>query len=484
MQPIESNPLGDHPNRSVDLRVEGKELVERLAEWLEQSMVNNGHPTAEKVLDYQDEQSVYSDWKQIPPGQLTALELFQRVIKQSIRLHHPGFLGHQISPAAPVAALSGLVSDLLNNGMGVYEMGMAGTAIERVVVEMVADLLDFGPQASGVLTSGGSLGNLTALLTARNVKLPETIQQGTHAIRPAVMVSQQAHYCVQRAVAIMGWGTDGVVPVPVNDKFQMDTTQLANCLEQATDQGRQVIAVVGSASSTATGSYDDLNRIGRFCQQHDLWFHVDGAHGAAAAFSEKYRHLIAGIEHADSVVLDFHKLLLTPALATALVFRNGKDGYRTFAQKAEYLFSDDERDSQWHNIALRSFECTKLMMSLKVFSIYAIHGFRAWDDNVTGLFDMARQFAALVQQSDDLQLLVEPETNIVCYRFTAGPKDRLNEINQTIRDRLLREGNFYIVQTNLDGVHWLRSTVGSCTTTVETVKSLLQQVVTIGKSFT
>ena len=122
MQPIESNPLGDHPNRSVDLRVEGKELVERLAEWLEQSMVNNGHPTAEKVLDYQDEQSVYSDWKQIPPGQLTALELFQRVIKQSIRLHHPGFLGHQISPAAPVAALSGLVSDLLNNGMGVYEM--------------------------------------------------------------------------------------------------------------------------------------------------------------------------------------------------------------------------------------------------------------------------------------------------------------------------------------------------------------------------
>lgn len=462
-------------------RQQGRELIDLLTEFLQQSSGNAKTPPAEQVLKFRNEDDVYAAWKSARPGETPLSDVFRQVFRQSIRLHHPRFLGHQISPPAVVSALSGLVADVLNNGMGVYEMGMAGTALERVVVEMVAEQFGMGNSAGGFLTSGGSLGNLTALLCARNSKIPEIAIDGHAGPLPAVLVSGQAHYCVQRAATIMGWGKGGIVTVPANQRFQMDVAQLPGRLKQAQEDNRKVIAVIGSACSTATGAYDDLKAIGEFCQANDLWFHVDGAHGAAAAFSGKYRSLVDGIEMADSVVMDFHKLLLTPALTTAVVFRNGRDAYRTFSQKADYLFQEDEHDTQWHNIALRSFECTKLMMSLKVFSILAQHGFQAWDQNVTRLYDLARTLARLGSERKDVEVLVEPESSIVCYRYLPADQSASNRVNAKIRERLLQAGRFYIVQTVIDGVHWLRTTVGSVNTTEHELNELLSEVVALGR---
>lgn len=457
----------------------GHRLIDELADHLEQS--HRGDPVP--AIRWRPPQEELKYWEADRESGLASdpMSLFREVLAYSVNLHHPQYAGHQISPPLPVSALAGLVGDLLNNGMGVYEMGAAATAIERVVAREVAGKLGFGPASDGVLTSGGSLANLTALLAARSVKGDGVWKEGQREPL-ALLVSEEAHYCVDRAVRIMGWGAAGIIKVPVDEQFRMRTEELSTCLERAKKAGRRVIAVVGSACSTSTGAFDDLEAIAAFCQEHGLWFHVDGAHGAPVAFSRKYAHLVRGIEKADSVAMDFHKMLMTPSVTTALLFRDGDDSYRTFQQQGQYLWNRDE-EAEWHNLAKRTFECTKLMLSLKVYSILRIYGWELFDQYVTTVIDNGRLFARLIRQHPSLELAVSPQCNIVCFRYVRPGMDsaETDGYNEGIRQKMLEDGSFYIVKTRLHGQTWLRSTLTNPFTEERHLKRLLEQVVTMGK---
>ena len=453
----------------------GHRVVDMLADCLGRTLDGK----VDQVLPWKDPETAYAEIQQLAGEDH---ELFHEVWQRCIRLHHPKYMGHQITPPLPIAALAGMLADLMNNGMAVYEMGIAGTAMERFVVRTVADQLRMNQSADGVMTSGGSLANLTALLAARSVKCQDVWSRGgTSSL--AVMVSDAAHYCIDRAVRIMGWGAEGVIRIPTDECFRVRTDLLPEYLRRARDHGREVIGVVGSAGCTATGSFDDLRQIGSFCKEHGLWFHVDGAHGAAVAFSEKYRHLLDGIDSADSVVLDFHKLLMTPALASAVVFRQGDLSYRAFSQNAQYLWSQAE-SADWFNSAKRTFECTKTMMSLRVFSIIASHGIEIFDQNVTRLHELAADFADRIQASHDFELALRPQTNIVCFRFRAGVSDsrKIDQLNERIRERLITDGEFYIVQTILGDAVWLRTTLANPFTSHQEIDGLLTKIRAIAAS--
>src|SRR6266545_663140 len=163
--------------------------------------------------------------------------------------------------------------------MAIYEMGPSTTAIERNLVQWFAARLGFPAGADGVLTSGGSIGNLTALLAARQAVAGFDVwDRGAHAGPPlCVLASQQTHYCVLRSTQIMGWGRDGVVPVAVDSRFRLDPAMLPAALDAAHRAGRKVVAVVASAGSTTTGAFDPLDAIADFCAAKGLWLHVDGA---------------------------------------------------------------------------------------------------------------------------------------------------------------------------------------------------------------
>ena len=207
----------------------------------------------------------------------------------------------------PQAALWEMAGTLLNNGMVIYEMGPVATAMERSLVRWMGGQLGYDRQmCEGVFTSGGSAGNLTALLAARQDRAGFDVwTEGNWKGDPlCILAGESSHYSVQRAVQIMGWGAGGVIPVPVDERFKMRPEALAGALRQAQTSGRKVIAVLASSCSTAAGVFDPLEPIADFCQQHGLWLHADGAHGASASLTTKYRHLLAGIERADSVVWD------------------------------------------------------------------------------------------------------------------------------------------------------------------------------------
>ncbi|MDG2380865.1 MAG: pyridoxal-dependent decarboxylase [Pirellulaceae bacterium] len=455
---------------STAFRELGHRLVDRLADHLQVTQQANEN----RVISWQDPAESLACWENLDRSD-DVMDLFEQVIQQSIHLHHPRYVGHQISPALPVSALAGLLVDLLNNGMGVYEMGMAGTAIEHVVVKLTARQLGFPTTAGGFLTSGGSLANLTGLLAARQSRL----QDGGDDSSLAVMVSAEAHHCVLRAATIMGLGEEGIVQVPSNAKYQMEVDQLERLHQEAAGRGYEVMAIVGNACTTSTGSFDDLAAIGAYCQRHRLWFHVDGAHGAAMAFSEKYCDKLAGIELADSVTLDFHKMLLTPALLSALIFREESNSFDTFRQTADYLWSQNagRDEAEWFSLAKRTFECTKSMMGLKIYSLLKAHGVEILDENVTRLVDLTRQFARLIEQHASFEIAVQPEANIVCFRYVADvPSSDLSRLNEKIRESVTQQGRFFIVQTTLQDEVWLRTTLANPLTTKQDLEELLEHI--------
>ena len=463
----------------ASFRKEGHLLVDMIADHLEASLNEKNI-----VNHYKEPDNQLEIWRSYLAEDRSSLDYFGDIITNSIHIHHPKYMGHQISPSAPIAALSALVTDMMNNGMGVYEMGGPSTAIERVVVETIAKAIGYSGKSGGFLTSGGTLANLTCLLTARaQLKDRHVWTEGMGDKKLALMVSEQAHYCVDRAARIMGLGNDGIIKIPVNDKYQMDVNALEAFLQDAQNRGIEVFAIVGSACTTSTGSYDDLEAVSAFAKSKNIWFHIDGAHGGAVVFSQKYREIVRGMEEADSVIIDCHKMMMTPSVTTAVVYKEVQDSFTTFSQNANYLFEKNQ-DKEWYNMAKRTFECTKLMMGVKFYAILQAHGTQSIDAFVTSLHDNAKMFADIVKEHPQFELACYPESNIVCYRFIDDTlnEQELNGLNARIRRKILEKGEYYIVQTVLNGTIFLRNTMMNPFTEKHHMEALLNTLSDYAKS--
>ena len=422
-----------------------------------------------------------------------AFTLLERTLAESIHLHHPRNMGHQLSAPLPLAAACDFVSALLNNSSAVYEVGPVETVMEARLVRWIAELAGFDPgRAGGLFTSGGSLGNLTALLAARQVMgkrkgIGDPWRDGyaPGGPRPAVLVSAQAHYSVQRAVQIMGLGEQGVVGVGTNSALRLDPAALAEAYETARRAGREPIAVIANACSTATGSYDPLARIAEFCAVKDLWLHVDGTHGLGAILVPQYAPLLAGLARADSLVWDLHKMLRMPALCTAVVFRDKAHSYATFAQDASYLFRGTPEE-EWYNLGQRTIECTKLMMALKAFVCLQVYGTQYFADYIAGRYAMARRFHDLLKASTDFECPLPPQANIVCFRYVPARVSAaaLDELQSSIRQKVIASGKFYITQTRLADGLYMRVTLINPATQDSDLEALLGEVRSVAGQLT
>ena len=439
-------------------RTDGHRVVDLLADYLARALHGEGVPVLPR-LDPEEALAAFPGAFPERGGDGRLEPLFERVIAASTHLHHRRFVGHQVTAPLPAAALADLVGAFLNNGMAVYEMGPAATAMERRVLRFLADALGLPAAADGILTSGGSLGNLTALLAARQARAGFDVwRQGGAAGPPlAILAPAQTHYCIRRAAAILGLGEEGVFEVAVDERFRLLPADLPRALEAARRAGRHVFAVVASAGSTATGSFDPLAATAEFCAAHGLWLHVDGAHGGAAALSPQTRGLLAGIERADSVVVDAHKMMLQPALVTAVLYRDGGHASGAFAQEASYLFQGGP--DAWADVGRRTVECTKRMLSLELYATLEVHGTRLLSDYVAASFALGRRFARLLEAAPDFELAVEPECNIVCFRHVPEGASDLDALQARIREAVVRSGAFYLVQTRLRDALWLRTTL-------------------------
>ncbi|SNT63692.1 Glutamate or tyrosine decarboxylase [Asanoa hainanensis] len=351
-------------------------------------------------------------------------------LAEGVRLHHPAYAAHQVAPPDVPSALGDL-------------LGKVG----------------FGGSGAGVLTHGGSLGNLTGLLIARAAAAPDAWEHGVPG-NLSVLAPPATHYSITRAAGILGLGSDAVLPVPVDPLGRIDVRRLPEVLGGP----RTPMALVANACATATGLYDDLRGVGEFCRANGIWLHVDGAHGASALLSPKHRQLLDGIELADSVVWDAHKMLRTSGVAAAVLTRDAAALDAAFHQEASYLFYGEQRfDQVRHTI-----EGTKAQLGLKVFLNVAWRGEDGLGDYVARQYETAHRFWELAQEYPDVECPYEPESNIVCFRVGDGDQ-------QALRDRLIDEGSFHLSSVELGGVRHLRLTAMSPATDEETLRALLRR---------
>ncbi len=474
------HPLIDQMFDSAQFSSTGHALIDILTQYLQTSLTGS-----QALMNWRGPKIADQDWQQKLPEQPTLdaaslLQLLQQdILPHGLAIHHPHNLGHQVATPLPLAALCDLVASLTNQAMAVYETGPAATLIERQVIRWLTSLIGWdSTQADGVLTSGGAQANLTALLAARQHCAGWNVWQQGHQgqKRLCLLASEHAHYSVMRAAGIMGLGTDAVVSVACDAQGRMSIASLQQAYAKCMAAGATIIAVVASAGCTPTGSIDPLRAIAEFCQTHQLWLHVDGAHGASALLSEQQRGLLDGIELADSVVWDGHKLLYMPATVSAVLFRRGQDSYAAFAQDASYLFQDNAHEAQAFNTSYRTLECTKRMMGLKLWAAFSLYGTQGLGLLVDHAFANARDMAQQIKAHAEFELLMPPATNIVCFRHRPADIEgaALSQHQTRLRLSLVESGAFHLTQVQLDGAIWLRCTLMNPYTEASHIASLLQ----------
>jgi aromatic-L-amino-acid decarboxylase len=376
---------------------------------------------------------------------------------------HPRFWGWVNSPPA----VMGIFADQLAAAMNPSVAGgnHAAVHVERQVVRWFAELLGLPSSAMGLLVSGGSMANLTALAAARHAKAgfdvrARGLQSGDQ--RLTVYMSEEGHGCIRKAVEMLGIGSESLRAIPVNDRLEMRVDVLAETIDRDLQDGYRPIAVAASAGTVNTGAIDDLEAIAGICRARDLWFHVDGAYGAAAILSSQYRDRLAALSRADSVALDPHKWLYVPVEAGLVLVREGVTLRSAFSLVPPYLRTDgDPRGvggppwlSEFGFQQSRGFRALKVWMALK---FYGTKGYaRALDHDLT----LASYLADRVTADPQLELMAPRSLSVVCFRVVpsgVAGDERLNDVNKTVLERLQMSGRAFLSSTVLNGRFVLRA---------------------------
>ncbi len=455
-----------------------------------------GHAFVDRLTHYlkdaQQERMPVLQWKtpaemlstvrtltQAVSGTQSEAERFQQLAEAYLQgmnhLHSPRYLGHQVPPSHAMAGLFEVLGSVTNQATGIYEMGPFSSAAERVLIQELGSRLGWKEGFDGLVTHGGSAANLTAILAARTKAFPESWENGVPP-NAVVLTSQDSHYSNARAVAAVGMGASHCIKVGLDSRRRMDPQALEKELDRQQGLGRQVVAVIGSACATPIGQFDPLREIGKICQSRGIWFHVDAAHGGGYLMSQRHRHLLDGVELADSVTWDAHKTMGVPALCTFLLFRRASDSFLAFKQDAPYLW--EEGSPVLYDSAVRTLECTKRPLVMGLWALWSVYGPEFFESLIDDLQRRTGQWFELLKQQKDFETPYEPECNILCFRYIPeGREERtLNDLQRAIRKRLMESGQFYITQTTLDGQVYLRTVVLNPSTEKHHFEELIQAI--------
>jgi len=397
---------------------------------------------------------------------------------------HPRFWAWYMGSGTAFGAMAEFMAAVMNSNMG--GGNHAAGRVENQVIDWCKEIIGFPGTASGLLVSGGSMANFIGLAVARNVKAKGDIRkEGLQGKTTRFMVysSSEVHSCVQRALELLGMGSDSLRKIEVDDHYRIDPHKLRERIKTDRRNGLRPIAVIGTAGTVNTGSVDDLNALADLSEQEDLWFHVDGAIGSLAALSPQLRPLLTGIERADSVVLDLHKWLHIPFEAGCVLVRHKDDHYHTFTLTPEYLehltrglASGDRWFSDYGLQLSRGFRALKVWLSFKE------HGADKYGRLIEQNVRQAQWLAERIGREPLLELTAPIGLNIVCFRYRpAGASlEDFNALNQELLLRL-HEGGIAIPSfTTLAGQYSLRAAICNHRTTQEDLEIFLSEVNRIG----
>jgi aromatic-L-amino-acid decarboxylase len=400
---------------------------------------------------------------------------------------HPRFYGFINATADPV----GIAADYLAASMNPNCWGgdHAAIHVEHRVMRWLADLLGYPGTAEGILVSGGSMANFTALAAARRAMTPGNVREdglaGEGRPRLTVYASDQVHHCVDKAVDLLGIGARQLRKIETDERFRIRMELLEEAVAADRRAGLTPAIVVGNAGTVNTGAIDPLEEIADFCRRESLWFHVDGAYGAMARLSPKLAPLFSGMERADSIAADPHKWLYVPYEAGATLVREPGRLSAAFRKFPEYLATDPESPfpgPAW--FAERGVELSRSFKALKVWMGFKTHGRTGYARAIENDVALAHFLAAEVDRRPDFERLSETVLSIANFRYR--PSDRtlvdadLDRVNRKIVNRLVGSGSFFLAPTILKGRTALRVCIVNFRTREEDLTALLDEASRIG----
>ncbi|MEV6342292.1 aspartate aminotransferase family protein [Actinoplanes sp. NPDC051851] len=407
-------------------------------------------------------------------------EVARLYLDNAVWFHEPTYVAHLNCPVAIPALTAEVLISAVNSSVDTWDQSATGTLIERRLIDWTAGRIGFGPGADGVFTSGGTQSNLQGLLLAREEILAGLAEERATAIpRLRVFATTQSHFSVGKSAGILGMSADAVVGVPTDATGAMDTGALAAAIAAVRAAGGIPMAVVATAGTTDLGRIDPVDAIAGICADQGLWLHVDAAYGCGLLVSTRRRHLLDGIERADSVTVDFHKSFFQPVSSSAIVVRRGET-LRRIAVHADYL---NPKTATVPNQVDKSLQTTRRFDALKLWMTLRTMGSDQIGDMFDTVIDRAAESYQQIEADPDFETLAVPTLSTVLFRFRPDGLgvEECDELMPRLRQRLFYGGQAIVAGTVIGGHYWLKFTLLNPNTTMGNVRDVLGLIRGIGR---
>jgi L-2,4-diaminobutyrate decarboxylase len=451
-----------------------------------------------------DQAQPYSGWSPLqladllaedvvcPPQSQSLEAVLQRVgeaiVRHSVSVTHPTCIAHlHCPPLIPALAAEALIS-ATNQSMDSWDQSPAATVLEQKVIDWLCQLFGYGAIADGTFTSGGTQSNFMGLLLARDAYAQKALnwniqQQGLppEAHRFRIVCSAVSHFTVQQSAALLGLGHQAVVTVEPDAQYRMQATDVVHTLAELKQADLIPIALVATAGTTDFGSIDALPELATCAAEYDLWMHVDTAVGGALMMSDRHRHKLQGIEAADSITIDFHKLFYQPISCGAFLVKN-RAHFDLLKLHADYLNPESNDELGIPDLVTKSLQTTRRFDALKLYVSLQTLGRQTFGSMLEATIDLAGAIATHIDADPALELAATPEINAVVFRYLPGRAvHQANEINRQIRLRLLHQGQAVIAQTAIEDRVFLKLTLLNPRTQEGHLLHLLEQIKQLGR---
>ncbi|MGH3312429.1 MAG: pyridoxal phosphate-dependent decarboxylase family protein [Streptomyces sp.] len=411
-------------------------------------------------------------------------ELEQFYLRDAVYFHHPRYLAHLNCPVVIPAVLGEAVLSAVNSSLDTWDQSAGATLIERRLVRWTADRIGLGRAADGIFTSGGTQSNLQALLLAREEACRLVAKNSATPPKPEILprlrilTSECSHFSIEKAATLLGLGPEAVISVPCDENRRMRPAALAAGLERCEREDLVVMAVVATAGTTDFGSIDPLPRIAELCEGAGAWLHVDAAYGCGLLASPRRRSLLAGIEHADSVTVDYHKSFFQPVSSSAVLVRDS-DTMRHATYHADYLNPARMAAQRIPNQVDKSLQTTRRFDALKLWMTLRVMG----ADSVGELFDEVVDRAAdawrLLAEDPRFEVVTKPQLSTLVFRYlpsSAAGLSCADEVNLHAREALFASGEAIVAGTVVDGRHYLKFTLLNPETSLGDIAAVLDLI--------
>jgi len=365
----------------------------------------------------------------------------------------PGYLAYIPGGGLFAAALADFLACSVNRFVNVWEAAPAFAQLETTVIRWLCDLFGYPPEARGILTSGGSISNFTAIVTARRARLPEDFLDGT------LYVSDQGHLSVLKAAVLAGFPPGNVRAVPTTPELRMDVSALREAVARDRADGLRPFLVVANAGTTNTGAVDPLAEVVALARAEQLWVHVDGAYGGFFQLTERGRRMFAGIGDADSITLDPHKALFLPYGTGSLLVREGRLLREAHRVGGDYL-QDLAPEGDVPNFTDYSPELSRDFRGLRVWLPIKLHGLGGFREALDEKLDLTRWLYYRLRETPGFELPWEPEVTVVAFRYRP-PSGDAEEFNRRLLRRINESRRVFLSSTTIDGRFVLRACIVS-----------------------